>query len=119
MSVVLDAFKIKPYDFDALFAAWPDAPRFEGKPKKDMLVDEWLAAIKAGCLERKVPKEQWHRVAQHYMGDKARARFEEVKKVMQTVHGGAYRWNWKNFKVAMRNMGCTFPLLQFRCNSRC
>lgn len=106
MSVVLDAFKIKPFDFDAVYASWPDAPRFQGKPKKDMPVDEWLAAIKAGCIERKVPKEHWHRVAQHYMGDKAIARFDEVKKVMQTVHGGTYRWNWKNFKVAMRNMGC-------------
>jgi len=25
---------------------------------------------------------------------------------MAKVHGGKYRWNWKKFKIAMRNMGC-------------
>jgi hypothetical protein len=33
-------------------------------------------------------------------------RLTELKKVMAQVHGGQYRWNWKKFKVAMRNMSC-------------
>lgn len=35
---------------------------------------------------------------------------DELKKVMAKVHGGNYRWNWKKFKIAMRNMGCTYYL---------
>ncbi|KAH9936909.1 hypothetical protein B0H21DRAFT_825472 [Amylocystis lapponica] len=102
---MLDAFKIKPFDLEPVYASWSDAPRFHGKPKKDVPVDEWLAQIKAGCIERKVPREYWHKVAQHYLADKALARFEEVKVVMRHMHGGKYRWTWKTFKVAMRNMG--------------
>jgi hypothetical protein len=37
-------------------------------------------------------------------------RFDEVKKVIVTVNGGKYCWNWKKFKVAMTNMGCEFSL---------
>jgi len=105
MSKVLDAFKIKPFDLEPVYAAWPDCPRFLGIAKKDPPVDEWLEQIKAGCLERKVPKECWHKVAQHYMGDKAKTRLDELKIVMAKVHGGTYRWRWKTFKIAMHNMG--------------
>ncbi|KAG7087417.1 hypothetical protein E1B28_013385 [Marasmius oreades] len=103
---MLDAFKIKPYDLEPTFASWKDAPQFTGNTKKDTLsVDEWLKTIKAGCVERNVPKEYWHKVGQHYMGEKARSRLNELKGVMAKVHGGNYRWNWEKFKIAMRNMG--------------
>lgn len=108
MSQFLDAFKIKPLDLEPIFESWKDAPVFQGKPKKDMPVDEWLAVMKAGCVERKVPKDYWHKVAYHYLGKNAKARLDEVKHVMRNMHGGKYRWNWKTFKVAMRNMGCKF-----------
>ncbi|TFY83468.1 hypothetical protein EWM64_g549 [Hericium alpestre] len=101
---VLDAFRLKEFDLEPVYASW-DAPKFLGKPKKDMPVDEWLAQIKAGCLEHKVPKEYWHKVGQHYLGDGARARLDELKAVLRNMHGGKYTWNWKKFKVAMRNMG--------------
>ena len=103
---MLSAFKIKPFDLEPIYAEWKDAPRFVGNPKKDLAVDDWLAAIKAGCVERKVPREYWHKVAQHYMADKAKARFDELKLVMKNMHGGKYKWTWKHFKIAMRNMGC-------------
>ncbi|KAL6307347.1 hypothetical protein BKA93DRAFT_727632 [Sparassis latifolia] len=102
---MLDAFRIQPFDLEPVLASWADPPRFLGKPKKDLPVNDWLAQIKAGCIVRKVPKECWQRVGEHFLGDKAKARFEEVKLVMQNMHGGKYKWNWKNFKVAMRNMG--------------
>ncbi|KAJ3821617.1 hypothetical protein F5880DRAFT_1485764 [Lentinula raphanica] len=111
---MLDAFKLKPYDLEPVYASWPDAPVFYGSlpndgkhPKnvKDMPVDEWLKKIKEGCVERNVPKEYWHKVAQHYMGEKAKGRLDELKAVMAKVHGGNYRWNWEKFKIAMRNMG--------------
>ncbi|KAI0705972.1 hypothetical protein C8T65DRAFT_708875 [Cerioporus squamosus] len=102
---MLNAFKIKPFDLEPIYAEWKDAPRFVGNPKKDLPVDDWLAQIKAGCVERKVPREYWHKVAQHYMADKAKTRFDELKLVMKNMHGGKYRWTWKHFKIAMRNMG--------------
>ncbi|KAI8992766.1 hypothetical protein BD414DRAFT_513873 [Trametes punicea] len=102
---MLNAFKIKPFDLEPIYAEWSNPPRFTGNRKKDPPVDEWLKQIKAGCIERKVPREYWHKVAQHYMTDKAKARFDELKLVMKNMHGGKYRWHWKNFKVAMRNMG--------------
>jgi hypothetical protein len=104
---MLEAFKLKPFDLEPIYASWPDSPRFVGNPKQDPKVDDWLKQIKSGCMERKVPKEYWHKVAQHFMSEKARARLTELKLVMGKVHGGHYRWNWKKFKVAMRNMGCT------------
>lgn len=102
---MLDAFKIQPFDLEPTFASWSDAPVFLGNPKKDPPVEDWLAQIKAGCIERKVPRDYWHKVGQHYLGPKARARLDEVKMVMKNMHGGKYKWNWKSFKVAMRNMG--------------
>jgi hypothetical protein len=109
---VLSVFKIKPFDLEALYASWPNAPRFLGNPKKDPPLDKWLDDIQAGCIQRKVPQEYWHKVAQHYMGDKAKARLEELKTVIARVQGGNYRWNWKKYKIAMRNMSCVcLPLL--------
>ncbi|KAF9074446.1 hypothetical protein BDP27DRAFT_1214494 [Rhodocollybia butyracea] len=116
---MLEAFKLKPFDLEPVYASWPDAPVFYGNlPNdtgknsknavkiKDIPVDEWLQKMKDGCTERNVPKEYWHKVAQHYMGEKAKARLDELKVVMTKVHGGNYRWNWEKFKIAMRNMGC-------------
>jgi len=71
---MLDAFKIKPYDLEPVFAEWTDGPIFTGNPKKDLPVREWLEQIKAGCAERKVPEECWYKVAQHFMGHDAKAR---------------------------------------------
>ena len=106
MSVIVEAFKIKPFDLEPIYDSWPSAPIFHGNPSKDMPVDDWLQQIKEGCLARRVPKEYWHKVAQHYLGPHAKARFDELKAVMRNMHGGKYNWNWKRFKVAMRNMGC-------------
>ncbi|KAI0067597.1 hypothetical protein BV25DRAFT_1794360 [Artomyces pyxidatus] len=101
---MLDAFRPKDFNLEPIFASWGDPPRFLGKPKKDPPVDTWLGNIKAGCVERKVPKEYWHEVGEHYLGDKARGRLAELKAVLRNLHGGKYRWNWKRFKIAMRNM---------------
>ncbi|KAJ7480147.1 hypothetical protein B0H11DRAFT_1916273 [Mycena galericulata] len=101
---MLEAFKIKPFDLEPVYAAWTTGPRFLGDPKKDPPVDDWLKEIKEGCQKHNVPQEYWHTCAQHFMGDKAKTRLSELKKVMAQVHGGRYRWNWKKFKVAMRNM---------------
>ncbi|KAG5338274.1 hypothetical protein C0989_007744 [Termitomyces sp. Mn162] len=112
MSAVLNAFKLKPYDLEPVFATWTNGPRFEGNPKKDMPVDDWLDKIQAGCEERKIPEEYWHKVAQHFMGSKAKARLDELKAVIVKVHGGKYRWSWKKFKVAMQNMGWGIDVTQ-------
>lgn len=132
---MLDAFKLKPYDLEPIYASWKDAPMFYGNlpndngktsknALKDIPVDEWLKKIKEGCIERNVPKEYWHKVAQHYMGEKAKGRLEELKAVMAKVHGGNYRWNWEKFKIAMRNMGCErflfrYLLFTFHSKHRC
>ncbi|CAL1697481.1 unnamed protein product [Somion occarium] len=105
MSQILDAFKIKSLELEPVFESWKDAPVFTGNPKKDLPVDDWLDKMKAGCIERKVPRDYWHKVAYHYMGKHAKERLDEVKCVMRNMHGGKYKWNWKAFKVAMRNMG--------------
>ncbi|THH18238.1 hypothetical protein EW146_g2712 [Bondarzewia mesenterica] len=102
---MLDAFRLKEFDLEPVFTEWKTAPIFLGNPKKDPPVDDWLDQIKAGCIERKVPREYWHKVGQNYLGDKARVRLNELKAVLRNMHGGKYRWDWKKFKVAMRNMG--------------
>lgn len=71
---MLDAFKIKPFELEPIFATWSDGPRFVGNPKKDLPVDEWLKQIKDGCVQRNIPEEYWYKVAQHFMGPKAKAR---------------------------------------------
>lgn len=103
---MLDAFKIKDFDLEPIYQSWDKPPKFYGESKRDMPVDDFLQQIKAGCIDRKVPEEYWHKVAQHYMGPKAKARLQEIKRVMAQVHGGKYRWSWKKFHTAMRNMGC-------------
>ncbi|KAL1744264.1 hypothetical protein HDZ31DRAFT_39064 [Schizophyllum fasciatum] len=102
---MLNAFKLKGFDLEPVYAEWKDGPTFTGDPKRDKPVDEWLEEIKAGCKARNVPKECWHKVGQHFMGEKARARLDELKSVMAKVNGGSYRWTWEKFKIAMRNMG--------------
>ncbi|KAG2357465.1 hypothetical protein BDR07DRAFT_368926 [Suillus spraguei] len=102
---MLEAFKIKEFNLEPIYGSWENPPRFYGESKKDMPVDDFLHQIKAGCIDRKVPEEYWHKVAQHYMGDKAKARLQELKNVMAKVNGGKYRWSWKKFTIAMRNMG--------------
>lgn len=72
---MLDAFKIKPFDLKPIYEEWTDGPIFSGNTKKDLPVDEWLDQIKAGCIERGVPEEYWYKVAQHFMGPKAKARW--------------------------------------------
>ena len=98
----------KPFDFEATMAEWknPGPPAFKGIGKKDPVVDAWLDDIKAKCTERKIPKDFWHLVGQRSLGSKAKARFNEVDQVMLKMHDGKYKWNWKRFKVAMKNMGC-------------
>ncbi|ESK90340.1 hypothetical protein Moror_13769 [Moniliophthora roreri MCA 2997] len=105
METMLSAFKLKPFDLEPIYKSWQDGPKFTGNPKKDPPVDEWLAQIKAGCIERNVPREYWHKVGQHFMREKAKARLDELRAVMAKVHGGTYRWSWEKFKIAMRNLG--------------
>ncbi|KAH9964876.1 hypothetical protein BC827DRAFT_1321941 [Russula dissimulans] len=102
---MLDAFKPKEFDLEPVLEAWKNPPRFFGNPKKDPPVDTWLDQVKEGCLERKIPKECWHKVGQHFLADKARKRLNELQEVLRNLHGGNYRWDWKRFKIAMRNMG--------------
>lgn len=124
---MLDAFRIKPFDLLPIYEEWQDGPYFNGNPK-DISVEEWLNKIKEGCIKRSVPEEYWYKVAQHFMGPRARARpvgflsrissnltvhhrLDELKQVIHKVHGGTYRWTWKKFRIALLNMGCTsFPL---------
>ena len=107
---MLDAFKLKEFDLEPVLDSWKNPPRFLGNPKKDPPVDTWLDQVKEGCLERKIPKEYWYKVGQRFLGDKARKRLDELKAVLRNLHGGNYRWDWKKFQTAMRNMGCTSPL---------
>ncbi|KAJ3506815.1 hypothetical protein NLJ89_g6653 [Agrocybe chaxingu] len=107
MAAVLNAFKMKEFNLEPIFEEWKDGPVFTGNPKKDLPVEEWLEKIREGCVQRGVPEEYWYKVAQHFMGPKAKARLDQLKQVIAKVHGGKYRWTWKKFKVAMMNMGWT------------
>ena len=71
---MLNAFKLKPFDLEPIFAKWTDGPVFLGNSNKDLPVDEWLERIREGCIEQGVPEEYWYKVAQHFMGPKARSR---------------------------------------------
>jgi len=102
---MLNAFKLKPFDLEPIFAQWKDGPVFLGNSKNDLPVDEWLEKIREGCVERGVPEEYWYKVAQHFMGPKARTRLDQLKQVIVKVHGGKYRWTWKKFRIAVQNMG--------------
>ena len=101
-----EAFALKPFDYDAIFASWPDAPIFTGRLTKDGPVEEWLAKMKEGFKKHDVPKQIRHNVAQNYLQGRAKKRFEDLKVVMKNMHRGKYRWNWKRFKIAMIHMGC-------------
>lgn len=110
----------KSFDFEAAMAEWknPGPPAFKGVGKKDPIVDAWLDDIKAKCVERKIPKDFWHLVGQRSLGSKAKSRFNEVNQVMMKMHDGKYKWNWKRFKVAMKNMGCEWnPSFLTSCTS--
>lgn len=104
MSQIIDMFKAKSYDLDTLYTEWTDGPMFFGDSKKDLPVQAWMDQVKVGCIERKVPEQCWHKVAQHFMGPMAKSRLEEVKKVMAQVQGSKYKWDWKKFRVAMTSM---------------
>ena len=104
---MFDALKNKPFDLEAVYASWPDAPVFKGNAKDDPA--EWLEQIKAGCKERKVPKDLWFRVGRHYMGPKPKQRLDELGKVMAQMTGGKSQWDWKKFKIAVQNLGCKLP----------
>jgi hypothetical protein len=114
---MLDAFKSKEFDLQPIFDSWKNPPCFLGNPKKDPPVDTWLDQVKEGCLERKIPKDCWPKVGQRFLGDKARKRLDELQDVLRNLHGGNYKWDWKRFKIAMRNMGCTLSSLPALCPS--
>lgn len=94
------------FDYQEIYESWPDAPTFAGKRKQALVVNEWLKAIKEGCRRWNLPRSWWCRVAQHYLRGRAKARFDALKKVMRNMHEGRYTWNWKKFKIAIRNMRC-------------
>ncbi|EPQ55632.1 hypothetical protein GLOTRDRAFT_93229 [Gloeophyllum trabeum ATCC 11539] len=105
MSMFLDMFKITPFDLEPVLATWTDGPKFSGNRKKDPPVAVWLEQVKAGCVQRQVPEEYWHEVAEHFMGKKAKKRFNAVKKVLYEMNGESYRWTWKKFKLLMCSVG--------------
>nr|VWP01311.1 N/A [Ganoderma boninense] len=104
----------KPFDLAAALASWstsapdqPPTPEFKGKPRRkdDPTAEAWLDLIEQGCTARRVPKTHWPDVAKHFMGKKPRGRVAEVEKVMHALHGEQWAWMWKNFRVAVLNMG--------------
>ncbi|KAF7795736.1 hypothetical protein EIP86_006903 [Pleurotus ostreatoroseus] len=111
----------KPYDLEALYEAWKDAPVFDGKspkPEKGRFdINTWLDKIEEGCSSRKVPKDSWHKVAQHYLGKNACSRFLEVEKVLTNLHGGRFTWTWKTFRKTLASIRWdidTFKMLSFQ-----
>ncbi|PIL26231.1 hypothetical protein GSI_11986 [Ganoderma sinense ZZ0214-1] len=104
----------KPFDLAAALTSWstsapgqPPTPEFKGKPKRkdDPTAEAWLDLVEQGCTARRVPKAHWPDVAKHFMGKKPRGRVAEVEKVMHALHGEQWVWTWKNFRVAVLNMG--------------
>ncbi|KAI0351229.1 hypothetical protein OH77DRAFT_1430035 [Trametes cingulata] len=108
------SFGAAPFDLPNALKTWgtsaPDhpVPEFKGKPKRkdDPSPAAWLNTIEKGCTARSVPKAHWPAVAKHFMGKKARGRVLEVEKVMRALHGEQWEWRWKDFRVAVMNMGC-------------
>lgn len=104
----------KAFDLDTALAEWPNTnpayaiPTFTGKSKRKNVptIDAWLGLVEVGCTARKVPRAHWPAVAKHFMSDKAGKRVLEVEKVMRALHGEAWVWSWKAFRVAVLNMGC-------------
>ncbi|KAH9886924.1 hypothetical protein C8Q73DRAFT_714028 [Cubamyces lactineus] len=105
----------RPFDLASALASWsatsPDhpVPEFKGKPKRkdDPTTETWLVLVEKGCYARSVPKAHWPAVAKHFMGKKARSRVLQVEKIMRALHGEQWEWRWKDFKVAVMNMGWT------------
>ncbi|KAI0632681.1 hypothetical protein C8Q77DRAFT_1119159 [Trametes polyzona] len=103
----------RPFDLQVALKEWKTTtadhpvPEFKGKPKRkdDPTTDAWLGLVEKGCTARTVPKAHWPAVAKHFMGKKARSRVLEVEKVMRALHGPQWDWRWKDFKVAVMNMG--------------
>ncbi|RPD53653.1 hypothetical protein L226DRAFT_611221 [Lentinus tigrinus ALCF2SS1-7] len=107
------SFGSRPFDLKTALESWATTspehpvPEFKGKPKRkdDPTTEVWLTAVETGCNARRVPKTQWPDVAKHFMAKKARGRVTEVEKVMRALHGEQWAWTWKNFRVAVLNMG--------------
>ncbi|KAI8992765.1 hypothetical protein BD414DRAFT_513872 [Trametes punicea] len=103
----------RPFDLAMALQSWsttaPDSPvpEFKGKPKRkeDPTPEAWLILVEKGCTARSVPKAHWAAVAKHFMAKKARSRVLQVEKVMHALHGEQWVWRWKDFKVAVMNMG--------------
>ncbi|OSD03855.1 hypothetical protein PYCCODRAFT_1451544 [Trametes coccinea BRFM310] len=103
----------RPFDLAAALQSWNTTnadhpvPEFKGKPKRkeDPTTDAWLVLVEKGCSARSVPKAHWPAVAKHFMGKKARSRVLQVEKVMHALHGEQWEWRWKDFKLAVMNMG--------------
>ncbi|KAI0742457.1 hypothetical protein C8Q80DRAFT_1328571 [Daedaleopsis nitida] len=102
-----------PFDLQATLDSWATSapehsvPQFNGKPKRkdEPAPGAWLDLVEQGCSARRVPKTHWPAVAKHFMAKKARGRVCEVEKVMMALHGEQWTWSWKNFRVAVLNMG--------------
>lgn len=71
---MFNAFKIKELDLQPVFEEWNYGPIFNGNTKKDLPVEVWLDKIQEGCEKRGIPEEYWYKVAQHFLGPKAKAR---------------------------------------------
>ncbi len=102
----MDFFLSKPFELQPVYDKWTDAPLFNGKANQ---LDAWLIAMEKGCTSRRVPRDLWCEVAQHYMGSRATRRFSEVNKVFCHSYGGEYKWKWNNFRLAMEGITCKVP----------
>jgi hypothetical protein len=109
LPAMTSVFKLQEFDLDPVLADWENPPCFEGVPKKDPPIDDWLQDVQDGCEARGIPRDYWPKVGQRFLGPRAQQRFEELKSVLRQMHGGRYRFDWKRFKVAIRNMGCESP----------
>ncbi|KAL1938297.1 hypothetical protein VTO73DRAFT_11748 [Trametes versicolor] len=103
----------RPFDLAVALKEWTTTtadhlvPEFKGRPKRkdDPTAEAWLNLVDKGCSARAVPKTHWPAVAKHFMGKKARGRVLELEKVMRALHGQQWDWRWKDFRVAVLNMG--------------
>ncbi|EKM52748.1 uncharacterized protein PHACADRAFT_149640, partial [Phanerochaete carnosa HHB-10118-sp] len=91
----------QPYNFDALYASWTDAPKWHGIPDRDGPVTNWIAKMEVELKARKVPKEHWHDVARHYMGDRATKAWLFVGAATTNMFGAKFKWDWKRYKKVM------------------
>ena len=117
MIATLSIFKTSPpFDLSSTLTLWDTTGtghpvlKFRGKPKRrdDPTVEAWLKSVKEGCIARRVPKSHRPDIAKHFMSKKARSRVLDVEKVMRAVRGESWKWRWKDFKAAVRNMGCEY-----------